>query len=883
MIGNGCETNVFNLGECFAEALLRAPQKGALAYIGCTNDSYWDEDYYWSVGLGSIVSDPSYEETSEGYYDKVFHTHGEPRQLWTPSLGEMVFGGNMSVQQSNSSKKKFYWEIYQLAGDPTLVPWFSQPGSRDVNHPAVLPAGSNRMDVTCAPYDYVALSKNGMLLDALHASKEGTATLHLPDSLSDGTLELVVTGDMYRPYSAEVDVGIPDNPYLDLLGYGLANESAEVDGLISLSEQFSLDLQWINRGAIEMDIDTLVLFMDQSEITLVDTMVIVDHVGAGDTVSIQGVFDIQVGSSAGDQDRVLIGLYWRGEKESRKVYIRERISAPVLVSGGITWNDRPFGNGNGIAEQGEWLDCSWVLYNDGHFRTGNMNGMENPGEISSFREIVFDSVPYLEPGDSVSASFRVLVADSVLGNRQAGPFTIGDQFASLTDSFLLFQGRHYEDFSNEGLDNYPFINTSPSPWRIDSETFTSSMYSIRSGPIPNYGLSEFSVSLEISAPDTISFSFKVSSEEGYDYLKFYVDSSLLMGWSGETGWNQYSQPLAQGFHKITWTYQKDQSINRGKDAAWIDDVVFPSTAFRKGDLSLVKIMQPVSGPWLSQQEEILLLVRNTGEDTIQDFSVTLRLDDHPEETLSLAEPLAPASELEVPFPTLYDLSDFGPHHLIARAHSDLDNYLGNNKLELDVQRYLYPDLALSLIQLKEEEGKHTDAVIAVENKGNSPLDSLRFELWIDGIMKESGSQYLGLDPGHLTYDTLRLVDSMDTQLTTGIYTYLIKSTSTDSLTTNNEVSGVLYWHALGTFQSGLNRVIRLYPNPTKEGIHLELSNPANRTIKVELYNMHGRVEASYFIEKGSIDIHIQIPDAGPGNYILMIEELEVSLPVVVTD
>jgi len=514
MIGNGCETNIYNLGECFAEALLRAPQKGALAYIGCTNDSYWDEDYFWSVGLGPIVADPVYEETSVGYYDKVFHSHGEPRELWTPSLGEMIFGGNMSVQQSNSSRKKFYWEIYQLAGDPSIVPWFSQPGEREVLYPGVLPVGSNRMDVTCAPYDYIALSKNGVLLDALHASAEGFATLYFPDTLTGGTLDLVATGDLYRPFSGKVEIGIPADPYLDLLKYGFSNESVENDGLISDDEELSFKMQWINRGSVELYQDTLILCNDQKDISLLDSMVILANLGAGDTLAIQDVFRIRSGQGAVDQAPVLLGMYRKGDKENRKIYMKEKINSPVLISGGITWDDRPSGNGNGIVNPGEWLECEWILINAGHYRTRTLRGGGLQGGISGFEQIEFDSLPGLEPGSSTTISFRAQVADPANGLHRAGPFFAGDQYYSIVDSFLLYPGRHFVDFNRGSLDNYPFLNSATSPWISDPETYTSSMYSLRSGPVPNFGSSGITIEMTTSEPDTISFSYKVSSEQG---------------------------------------------------------------------------------------------------------------------------------------------------------------------------------------------------------------------------------------------------------------------------------------------------------------------------------------------------------------------------------
>ena len=55
IIGNCCQSNTFYDNDCFGEEILKAENKGAVGYIGGSNNTYWDEDYYWGVGLVSTV------------------------------------------------------------------------------------------------------------------------------------------------------------------------------------------------------------------------------------------------------------------------------------------------------------------------------------------------------------------------------------------------------------------------------------------------------------------------------------------------------------------------------------------------------------------------------------------------------------------------------------------------------------------------------------------------------------------------------------------------------------------------------------------------------------------------------------------------------------
>ena len=80
----------------------------------------------------------------------------------------------------------------------------------------------------------------------------------------------------------------------------------------------------------------------------------------------------------------------------------------------------------------------------------------------------------------------------------------------------------------------------------------------------------------VGGPGRLTFWWKVSSEEGFDFLRFYLDNLNLplTSISGETGWQQLTIVLAAGGHRLRWTYAKDLSVSAGRDAGWLDEVVF---------------------------------------------------------------------------------------------------------------------------------------------------------------------------------------------------------------------------------------------------------------------------------------------------------------------
>jgi hypothetical protein len=78
-------------------------------------------------------------------------------------------------------------------------------------------------------------------------------------------------------------------------------------------------------------------------------------------------------------------------------------------------------------------------------------------------------------------------------------------------------------------------------------------------------------------PGTVSFRVKVSSEAGFDVLRFYVDGVAVASWSGTTvaGRQAFTYAMPAGSHTLKWAYEKDGSVSMGQDAAWIDAVVLP--------------------------------------------------------------------------------------------------------------------------------------------------------------------------------------------------------------------------------------------------------------------------------------------------------------------
>jgi len=151
----------------------------------------------------------------------------------------------------------------------------------------------------------------------------------------------------------------------------------------------------------------------------------------------------------------------------------------------------------------------------------------------------------------------------------------GGQFSG--SSYLIEQSAEYG--SSGGLDEAlgaPSLTMAlggAASWRQQTEVFRIGQNAGRSGAISHN--QESWMETVVSGPGTFSFWWKVSSEENFDFLEFYINGELQSGRiSGEVDWNRQVFELGAGTHRLRWRYVKDGSVSHGQDAGFVDEVVW---------------------------------------------------------------------------------------------------------------------------------------------------------------------------------------------------------------------------------------------------------------------------------------------------------------------
>ena len=155
-----------------------------------------------------------------------------------------------------------------------------------------------------------------------------------------------------------------------------------------------------------------------------------------------------------------------------------------------------------------------------------------------------------------------------------------------------------EGFETGDFALLPWRSGGSLPWVVQSSVVRSGSYAARAGAIGHNSSSWLELNLSLGA-GTVSFWYRVSSESGYDYLRFYVDGVEKAKWSGETGWQYASLSVTAGTHTLRWEYSKDSSVVAGSDTAWLDDIRLPVSASPS-----VRVSEPVVALALSAQDNL---------------------------------------------------------------------------------------------------------------------------------------------------------------------------------------------------------------------------------------------------------------------------------------
>lgn len=681
VISNACQTSRFNTSS-FGNKMVLASQKGAIGYIGCSADSYWDEDYYWSVGVGPVSLNPTNESSGLGALDRLFHTHGESPSDWYVSMGQINYAGNLAVSASTSGKKKYYWEIYNLVGDPSVIPIIGTPDTFKITLPDTLPGNLKSYSFIAEPFSYIAVSHFDTLWDASHVSPSGSVTLEMPGLSNDSCL-VVITGQNKVPLIKTIYFSSIASSFINLSGSVINDSLENSNGKADYNETIFLKLTIENLGSVPASGVSAEISSSSSFVTIEDGLADIGTILPGKEAVLYNDLRFRLDGDIPDKSVISFDLRLK-EGFAEKLYkIDIPVHSPDLEITHYLIDDSETGNSNFIADPGENIKFLFNIENFGSSNASGLFSISSPDpEISIIEPSKASGI--LAAGNTIQIPLQAKISASAAEGTTvnlAAEINCDPYIAERT--FKLRIGRFQETFESSSFRIFPWINVSEIPWTLTQSSPYEGVLSAKSGSIGNNQSTTLAIKANYSAADSVRFYYKVSSETGYDILLVRINGVEVLRKSGDVPWTRTAIGVEKGMNMIEWIYKKDGSVSSGADCAWIDLIDFAARStvnYITRDIMAARIVSPVQSPTMGF-ENVSIGLLNLGPDTIKGFNLAYSINAGPPVIQHFRENLIYGGDtVYVSFTAKANLSTFGDYELNVFSFGNNDDNLHNDTL-----------------------------------------------------------------------------------------------------------------------------------------------------------------------------------------------------------
>lgn len=526
VIGNCCLTGDFGTSECLGEAWIRAQNKGAVTYIGSSPNSYWLEDFYWAVGAFPMVGYnengyvPTYDESTTGAYDAPFTTN-------YVTTGAIVFAGNLAVTEAKNEKysnestisPKYYWEAYNILGDPSLMPYFTEAGLNQVYHNQTITTGEAAFTVSALANSYIAISKDNQLLGTAYVETTGDVNIAITPISSTGDVIIAVTRPQTKPVIDTITAISPTGPFLKLDSYEIDDHLANNNGLADYNETFKINLQVKNIGVenatnVKVKVlggDSYITIQGNDSISIAD----ISYNNGSNIASVDNAFSFKVSENVLDQHTSNLSLKFYSDQGTWASSLRIHLNSPVLSYGEFKIDDGLIGgNNDSLLSPGESCKALIGVKNTGHAVAKDISlqvhipdSLKNDVSVNNIITEPFS----LEANSLTTVPFRVSINPSVYKSLII-PVTIASSVVEPSGLSKTFE---------KDITVYP-----KNSFNISNDTLTTCFtYFYDSGGKDNNYLNSEKDTTTIVASDEnsllkVSF-LEFSTESGYDYLYVY--------------------------------------------------------------------------------------------------------------------------------------------------------------------------------------------------------------------------------------------------------------------------------------------------------------------------------------------------------------------------
>ena len=571
---HGCDCGSFDNNDCILEKMVTI-DNFAVSVIGNSRFGWFNEGQ--SEGPAAHLHR---EMVDAMYHEKLYNLGNAFVEAkiqtapWVEAPGQWEEGA-------------LRWNFYDLniLGDPVLSVWTAEPISIDVDYADILSVGTVSTTVVVSTdgtplNDFTCtILKDGVLHATGVTDTLGIATLTFDPIVNEvGDAMLIVVGQNCLPDTNMISFVPSEGAYVIYDSHQIIDNQGNNNGLADFGESVLLTLAVNNVGVENAPAVMATISTIDEYIIITDDNESYGDVAAGAIVTKDEAFSFDVSDSIPDQHEVYFTLTCESNGNTWLSDFSVIVNAPVPVVGELVIDDSANGNGNGELDPGETVTIIVSSLNDGH--SDCVSAQMNLITTNPYISIINSSfnLDGLLAGESKQAEFEVVV-DGAAPVGTVIDFACNLNTCNYTDDKTYYRnvGLLKEDFETGDFLSYEWHMGGSAPWLIDADNPFNGVYCSKSGTISDDATSELYINLTVISDDVISFARKVSSEDTYDFLKFYIDDVMIGQWSGEQDWQVVTFDISEGSHTLLWSYEKDMSVSGGSDCAWIDDVVFPAS------------------------------------------------------------------------------------------------------------------------------------------------------------------------------------------------------------------------------------------------------------------------------------------------------------------
>ena len=559
-----CVNGEFDNGTCFAEAWMRATQNGqptgAASVLMSSINQSWNPPMAAQDEMVDILCGLIPEATSRRF-------------------GAISLNGCMKMNDDYGAAGDEMTDTWHLFGDPTLLLRTTTPMAMTVSHPATAYIGQTTLQVECSVDGArVTLVQDGILLGSV-VSANGLADFTVLPIASASPISVTATAFNYSPYSGSISVESTSAPFLVFSAAVVSDPLGNNNQLADYGETVDLEIRVENIGTPVIGLVTGTLSENSQWVELNNPGLACVFANAGSETlfTSSSCFSFSVNNAVPDQTVANFQLQLADENGNLwNVTFPIELQAPRVQILNYTLGEVS-GNGNNRPDEGETLSLSFTVANLGHSATQSGEGTLSFGMPYVSNPPSVTSQTALSIGGTQTHSYTfVLNADIPAGAELPVQYLANYQTHGDDLTMTLRINQLVEDW--EGQSGLNWAVDGANPWTEDGQIKYEGFASMKSGSIGDNQQSELTLTFEAAEAGEVRFFRRVSCEDGWDFLRFYIDGVEQASWTGFEDWAEVGFPISAGTHDLAWIYTKDEMIADLQDAAWVDFISLPPQA-----------------------------------------------------------------------------------------------------------------------------------------------------------------------------------------------------------------------------------------------------------------------------------------------------------------